>query len=115
MKEEKNDNYYLNRMIFYIDCIFNYYELIKNKNKTIMANDQESDGIVYKFLQLKEETNKLSNEFLINNIEISKNIRLLNGFRNRIVHDYDNILYSFFIEIIENDLPKLKEMIQKLL
>ena len=32
MKEEKNDNYYLNRMIFYIDCIFNYYELMKNKN-----------------------------------------------------------------------------------
>lgn len=80
-----------------------------------MANDQESDGIVYKFLQLKEETNKLSNEFLINNIEISKNIRLLNGLRNRIVHDYDNVSYSFFIEIIENDLPKLKEMIQKLL
>ena len=55
MREEKNNNYHLNRILKYIKYILEYYETIKNQNKIIMPNDQDSDGIIYKFLQLKEE------------------------------------------------------------
>ena len=112
MREEKNNNYHLNRILKYIKYILEYYETIKKQNKIIMPNDQDSDGIIYKFLQLKEECSKLTNDFLLDNPIIYNHIKLLNGFRNRLVHDYDNVSYTFFEEIIENDLLVFQHLIE---
>jgi uncharacterized protein with HEPN domain len=111
MKEEKNDEYYLKKILKYINYIYEYYEETKRKNKNIIPNDQDSDGIIYKFLQLKEECNKLTLTFLIEHPRINYHIKLLNGFRNRLVHDYENVSYSFFIEILENDLIEFRKLI----
>ena len=115
MKTTKNDNYYLEKMLFYIDFIMQYFENLKRKNLVLRPNDQDSDGIAYKFIQLKEEAKNLSNELLFNNFKLAKHISLLNGFRNRLTHDYENVQYRFFYEIIENDLPDLKREIIKIL
>lgn len=47
--------------------------------------------------------------------QINKNIQSLIGFRNRLTHDYENISYSFFDEIIQYDLPILKKEIEKII
>ena len=47
----------------------------------MMPDDQDSDGILYKFIQLREETKKISDIFLESNIKIKKSFMLLNGFR----------------------------------
>lgn len=85
-----------------------YMEQIQENNLVLKPNDQLSDGIIYKFIQLREESKKLSEQFLNEHKFIRENIILLNGFRNRLTHDYDNVSYTFFYEIINNDLPKLK-------
>lgn len=111
----KNDNYYLERIIVYINYILEYMEHIKNSNLYLRPNDQASDGVIYKFIQLKEEMSKLSDSFLDNHLYIKNTVRLLSGFRNRLTHDYENVSYSFFNEIILSDLPKLKSEIESII
>ncbi|MDE6661376.1 MAG: DUF86 domain-containing protein [Anaeroplasmataceae bacterium] len=100
-------------MLIYIDYIMEYVNNIKKDNSILKPNDQASDGVIYKFIQLREESANLSEEFLNNHPSIQRNVRLLNGFRNRLTHDYDNVSYTFFDEIIESDLPRLKKEILK--
>ena len=95
-------------MLTYIELILQYVDNIRQHYDYIKPNDQLSDGMIYKFIQLREESTKLSQEFLIINNEIYQSVKLLNGFRNRLTHDYENISYSFLDEIIDSDLPKLK-------
>ena len=47
MREEKNDYYYLKKILKYINYILDYYEEMKRKKKNIIPNDQDSDGIIY--------------------------------------------------------------------
>ncbi|MDE6407744.1 MAG: DUF86 domain-containing protein [Anaeroplasmataceae bacterium] len=115
MKEIKNDEYYLNKMLIYIEYIMVYVNNIKKENSILKPNDQASDGVIYKFIQLREESANLSEDFLNNYPSIPRNVKLLNGFRNRLTHDYDNVSYTFFDEIIESDLPKLKKEILKVI
>lgn len=115
MKEIKNDVYYLKRIVYYIDKVLEYTNNIKDNDSEMMPDDQNSDGVLYKFIQLREESKKISFEFLENNNTIKQSFLLLNGFRNRITHDYENVSYSFLDEIIESDLPDLKEEILKII
>ena len=115
MKEIKDDEYYLNKMLTYIDYIMVYVNNIKKDNSILKPNDQASDGVIYKFIQLREESTNLSEDLLNNYPSIQRNVKLLNGFRNRLTHDYDNVSYTFFDEIIEFDLPKLKKEILKVI
>ena len=57
----------------------------------------------------------MSDKLLENYPYIKSSIRLLGGFRNRLTHDYENVSYSFFNEIILSDLPRLKSEIESIL
>jgi uncharacterized protein with HEPN domain len=111
MDNVKDDLYHLNKMIHYIETAENYAKNMAAQGKVIQTDDQDSDGIIYKIIQLREEAAYLSQEFLSAHSEIDKTVRLIKGFRNRLVHDYDNVSYVFFREIIEEDLPALKEQL----
>ena len=113
--EIKDDNYYLKRIVVYINYILEYMEYIKENNLVLKPNDQASDGVIYKFIQLKEETSKLSDKLLGSYPYIKSSVRLLGGFRNRLTHDYENVSYSFFNEIILSDLPRLKKEIESII
>lgn len=115
MENKKDDRYYLQKMLVYISYILQYIKTIYEQNNTLKTNDQNSDGVIYKFIQLIEESSKLSSEFLKKNYEICRHVKLLNGFRNRLTHDYENVSYSFFEEIINIDLPKLHQLIEEIL
>ena len=102
-------------MLIYIDYIMEYVNNIKKEDSILKPNGQAFDGVIYKFIQLREESTNLSEEFLINHPSIQRNVRLLNDFRNCLMYDYDIVSYTFFDEIIESDLPKLKREILKII
>lgn len=58
MENKKDDKYYLNKMLVYIDYINQYVDVINENKSTIQPNDQNSDGVIYKFIQLREESKK---------------------------------------------------------
>jgi len=115
MVKVKNDSDHLNKMLKYIDYINAYVKHIKDNRGVLKANDQNSDGVIYKFLQLKEEASAIIDELLIKYPMFNDNLKELSGFRNRLTHDYENVSYTFFTEIIEIDLPILKNMIIEIL
>ena len=113
--KNRNDRYYLEKMFEYINIIEQYSQNMKDNDIRMTPNNQLADGIIYKFIQLREEAKNISSELLNANPELEKNIRLLSGFRNRLTHDYENVEYSFFDEVFLNDLPSLKAEIEKCL
>lgn len=115
MDNVKDDKYYLKKMLDIIEHLESYNKILKDNNLSIKPNEPNSDGILYKFIQLREETKNLSEGLLKANPLLNEHIRFLISFRNRITHDYDNVSYNYFDEIFSNDLPSLKEEINKLL
>ncbi len=115
MPEIKDDKYYLARMLHYSMLIEAYYKVLVQHGKNMTADDQESDGIIFEFNQLREEAKHISESYLRNHADLSEHITLLIRFRNKIIHDYDNVTYSFFDEIIANDIPKLIVILQNCL
>ena len=39
----------------------------------------------------------------------------IKGFRNRLVHDYGNVNYSFVYVAVKEDIPELKNQLEKLM
>ncbi|MBE5763498.1 MAG: DUF86 domain-containing protein [Clostridiales bacterium] len=69
-----------------------------------------ASAVCFKFVQISENASKISQEFMIghNNIPWQK----IKGMRNRIVHDYGNVSLSIVYATIQNDLPKILELIK---
>lgn len=109
MDNVKDDGYHVQKMLHYIDTIERYTAHLRAAGKEIQMDDQDSDGIIYKIIQLREEAGNLSEEFLEANPNIKSIVSFLRGFRNRLVHDYENVRYQFFDEILSEDLPSLKQ------
>lgn len=101
-------------MLDIIGYLESYFRILKDNDLPMKPNDQNSDGILYKFIQLREEAKRLSNETLSKNPILKGHIDYLVSFRNRITHDYDSVSYNYFNEIFDVDLPSLKDEIQKL-
>lgn len=88
---------------------------INNSGSKLRANDQKSDGVLYKIIQLREEAKNLLDGILKKNPSLSNSIKLLIGFRNRITHDYENVTYSFIEDIVNYDLVELKKEIERII
>ena len=87
-------------MLIYIDYIMEYVNNIKKDDSILKPNGQAFDGVIYKFIQLREESTNLSEEFLNNHPSIQRNVRLLNCFRNCLMYDYDNDSYTFLMKLL---------------
>lgn len=115
MDNTKDDVYYLKRMLEIIEYIEEYHSFIIKSHSGMKPNDPNSDAILYKFIQLREEANHLSNEVILSNDVFKKHIKSLIDFRNILAHDYDGVSYTYFDDVFSKDLPSLKEEIMKLL
>lgn len=77
-------------------------------------NDEKTiDTVVRNFEIISEASNRIDEEFKIENPQIEW--RKLKGFRNRIVHDYFGIDHEIIWTIIENDLKELIFQLNKIL
>lgn len=95
------------------DAISDIYVFTKGFSQDQFIKDKKTVAASAMMLQtLGENAGKLSSELLM---QLGVNISELTGLRNRISHDYGSLDYDLVWEIIENDLPKLKNKISSLI
>ena len=70
------------------------------------------EACVFNLSQMGELANRVDDEFAQAHADIPW--RYLYGLRNRIVHDYEGVNLSLIWQIIEEDLPQLKETLSKI-
>jgi uncharacterized protein with HEPN domain len=76
-------------------------------------NDRDFDATMMNLIVLGEEAGKLSDEFKLRNEYI--NWSKVYGLRNIIAHHYFGINGDLIWQIIENDIPKLREQIKPII
>lgn len=75
-------------------------------------NEMLVDACIFNLSQLGEYANKISDAYEEEHPEIPW--RQIYGLRNRIVHDYEGVNLRLVWEIIQMDLPDLKEQLSNL-
>jgi uncharacterized protein with HEPN domain len=97
----------------HIKIIFQYMTGISTLDK-FSENSLVQDAVVFNLLQIGElAKSKLSDSFKKTHSDIPWND--VYGFRNRLVHDYENIRLTIVYEAITEDLPKLQNLIGKVI
>lgn len=108
----KNKEYMsLKKMIDYIDKALRY-----TKGYTFekfCENEEKVDATVFAISQIGELVKNISKETM----EKYPNIEwiIIKNLRNKIVHDYEGIKLTFIWDVISNDLPELKEKLEKII
>ena len=69
-----------------------------------------SDTIQFEFEKLYEDSTRLSIEFRINHTWL--HIDDLRSIRNRVAHNYESVSIDILIDTANNDIPKLKELLE---
>ncbi len=105
----KDDKIYL---IHILECIEKIERFLENKKQAL---DQEmiDDAIVRNLQIMAESTQKLSSQIKLNVQDIPW--REISDFRNKLVHDYLGIDLEMIYDVIENELPLLKQKILEIL
>lgn len=111
MDNKKNDTYYFSKCLEDIDAIINHlgeasYEEFLSDGKTI-------DSVMFRFIQLAENVKSISAEFKDEYPSIDW--AGIVGFRNKIVHEYKKVDYTYVYDTIKDDLPNLKLFLEQFL
>ena len=103
MKREKNDRYYLDKIISDLSFII---EHTKDKSiEEVMSTPLLLDSVMFRLIQVSENNDKLSIEFREKNNSIPW--QSIKGMRNRIVHDYGFLNSEIVKNVIMNSIPNL--------
>ena len=105
MANKKNDAYYIDKIK--TDILF----IVKNMHDVNMeelsVNEILLDSILFRMIQISENSKNLSSEFKESNSNIPWDA--ITGLRNRIVHDYGNVDLGIVFETLKKDIPNLLE------
>lgn len=108
MDNVKNDNYYIQKikqdLEFIVIHMHNVDASELNENEVLL------DSMLFRMIQISENTRKLSEEYKHEHSHIPWNA--LYGLRNRIVHDYGNVDLNIVYETLKIDIPDLLEMMK---
>lgn len=97
----------------HIKAIFQYMTGISSLDE-LSNNSMVQDAVIFNLLQIGElAKSKLSDSFKKTHSDIPWND--VYGFRNRLVHDYENIIPTIVYEAIIEDFPKLENLISRVL
>lgn len=110
MDNIKNDSYYLNKIVDDIKFVIG-----STANMTLDEfdnNEMVNSAVNFKFIQISENASRLSKELITSATEIPWN--KIKGLRNKIVHDYGNVVMDTIFNTIKKDLPILLEQLLKL-
>lgn len=105
----KDDRIYLNHIL---ECIKKIERFLENKD-TIQDKEMVEDAIIRNLQIMTESTQKLSDEIKINIHDIPW--REISDFRNKLVHNYLGIDLDIIYDVIDNELPLLKNKITQTL
>ena len=106
------DYYILLSMLETIEKIIKYTTGYKSAEE-LYQNDRDFDATMMNFIIIGEEAGKLTDDFKAKNEQIDW--QKIYSLRNIIAHHYFGINVDIVWQIICNDLPKLKDDLNKLL
>lgn len=105
MDNSKNDEYYLERIKYHFDRITDTMENITYD--MYIENEDIQDITMFNIIQISENVKQLTNEYKTNNPNIPwKDIY---GLRNRLVHDYGNVVLDIVYETLTKDIPTIRK------
>lgn len=111
MDNKKNDSYYFSKIIEDINTIKKYFN--NASYEQFLSDSQLVDAIMFRLVQLIENTKNISTEFKNEHSEIKWGDII--GFRNGIVHEYGKTDYTIVYDVITKDLDVLKELFEQYL
>lgn len=110
MDNIKNDVYYIKKMLKDIKFIMD-----KTKEITLEeleANEVLCDSILFRLIQISENSIKLTIEFKTNHNDIPW--QAIKGMRNRIVHEYGDVEFDVVYQTVTEDIPQICEKLDSI-
>lgn len=110
MDNVKNDSYYLAKILGDLE-----FMIAHTKGKTQDEIEKDPlllDSIMFRFIQISENNDKLTPTFKANHKELPW--RAIKGMRNRIVHDYGFIDLGIIYDTVVNSVPELYNALKEL-
>ena len=103
MANIKNDRYFLKKIVTDIEFIMKHME--NTDENGFNNNELLIDSVMFRLIQISENSNRLSDQFKQNNSNVSW--IAIKGLRNRVIHDYGNVDLSIIYDTVKNDVPSL--------
>jgi len=110
MDNIKDDNYYRLKIVKDLEFLVNHTKDITID--TIENDEVLLDCIMFRLIQISENSDRLSENFKLNNNDISW--REIKGMRNKIVHDYGAVDLTIINNVLTFDVPDLLNKLKKL-
>lgn len=110
MENNKNDRYYLDKIISDLNFVIE-----QTKGKTIEEIESNAllvDSIMFRIIQISENNNHLSNDFKEDHKEIAWTA--IKGMRNKIVHDYGVVNMKIVYNSVTKFIPEMYEKLSKI-
>ena len=108
MDNEKNDRFYLEKIIADLKFVIEHTQGITQKE--MEENDLLIDSIMFRIVQVAENSAKLNESFRTTHPDIPW--AALRGMRNRIVHNYGVVSMTIVYDTVINHIPKMYEMLK---
>lgn len=107
--DDKDDKYYIEKMKVHFERILN---TIANISYDDYLNDVDKQDItMFNLIQISENVKMISLEYKNQNSDIPWTD--IYGLRNRIVHDYGNVVLDIVFQTLMIDIPNLYKKIYK--
>ena len=109
MENNKNDSYYLDKMKIYFERLLDTIEEVSYDD---YINDIDKQDItMFNLIQISENAKMISSEYKNQNKDIPWTD--IYGLRNRIVHDYGNVVLDVVYQTLISDIPDLYKKMYK--
>ena len=105
MDNKKTNQYYLQKVITDLRFIIAHTKDISQGE--LEENELLVDSVMFRLIQISENSDRLSEEFKQQHVTIPW--RAMKGLRNRIVHEYGNVVLSIVYDTVKKDIPELLE------
>ncbi|MBQ8600237.1 MAG: DUF86 domain-containing protein [Clostridia bacterium] len=110
MDNIKNDAYYIKKILKDIKFIMEKTAGITLDE--LEANEVLCDSVLFRLIQISENSVKLTAEFKEHNNDIPW--QAIKGMRNRIVHEYGDVEFDIVHQTVTEDIPEIYEKLNRL-
>lgn len=108
MDNIKDDNYYVGKILKDLRFIMSNTQDLTPED--LEKNEILCDSILFRLIQVSENSLKLSTEFKEKHNQVSW--RAMKGMRNRIVHEYGEVKLSIVYQTVTQDIPDLCRLLE---
>lgn len=110
MDNKKDNRYYIKKITSDLAFVIEHTKGLSQEE--LECNEVLVDSVMFRLIQISENSDKLTNEFKENYNFIPW--RAMKGMRNKIVHEYGNVDLAVVYNTIKNDIPLLLGQLEDL-